>query len=236
VRFSWGLVEGMMSRRGRGKFEPAPLSEKNIAVNALRAQIKSEAETEAEKQKFDKMIISSWLNTKSTRGDCDGLFPEGNMMTPGGVLPERLEEGFNLLKENYPHFDVNPKDNIFIILKGKLEGRKTQVLGYGINPQIAGTSWCGALRDTEKELQLKEKFRFIENYIKENQPRVQRLINEINSKTEMAGLRKLVGNNSNNNLLKFNREEELKGLFNAPASNKTRSRKRKNRKTLRKRR
>jgi hypothetical protein len=223
-----------MSRRGRGKFEPAPLSEKNIAVSALKDQIKSEAEKEAEKQKFDKMIISSWLNTKSSRGDCDGLFPEGNMMTPGGILPEKLEEGFNLLKENYPHFDVNPKDNIFVILKGKLEGRKTQVYGY-IGPAIAGKSWCGALLDTEKELQLKEKFRFIENYIKENQPRVQRLINEINSKTEMAGLRKLVGNNSNANLLKFNREEELKGLFNVP-SNKTRTRRRKNRKTLRKRR
>jgi len=220
-----------MSRRGRGKFEPAPLSEKNIAVNALKDQIKSEAETEASKINFDKMIISSWLRTKSRRGDCDGLWDDSHTVDPKGFnsIPEKLEEGLNLLKENYPHFDV------LTIIKSKLDMCKTQVLGYGLNPQIAKISWCYAFGLAERELQLREKDKFIEDYIKENQPRVQRLINEINSKTEMAGLRKLVGNNSNANLLKFNREEELKGLFNVP-SNKTRTRRRKNRKTLRKRR
>jgi len=56
--------------------------------------------------------------------------------------------------------------------------------------------------------------------------------NLLNRNSNLLGLY-----NVNNTLLKFPpREEELKGLFNASAPNKTRSRKRKNRKTLRKRR
>ena len=52
-----------------------------------------------------------------------------------------------------------------------------------------------------------------------------------NRKSNLLGLYK-----TKKNLLKFpSREEELKGLFNVP-SNKTRTRRRKNRKTLRKRR
>lgn len=184
--------------------------------------VRREAIAEASKVAFFKDVIRTWLNKK---GGCDRIFPARSVVPS---MPSELKEGVELLKESYPHANVE------MVWKEKAKVAKSQVSGY-VYPETSNYDWCMTLLQTEKELVQGEKDAFIQDYISTKADRIQKIVNEIEGDKNMIGLRKLVGNNSNNNLLKFNREEELKGLFNAP-SNTTRSRKRKNRKTLRKRR
>jgi len=185
--------------------------------------IRREAESEAAKIKFLKNVYHNWLVKKNSR--CDQLFTD----VPFSEPPKELNELVELLKESYPH----TKD-ISSMWKNKANTITMPSTGY-VGRLVTKISWCYALRDIEKELAEIEKKAFIEEYIANNAERIQKIINQIEGDKNIRGLRKLVGNNSNsnNNLLKFPpREEELKGLFNAPvSSNKTRSRKRKNRKT-----
>lgn len=182
-------------------FNPNTLKwELQDAISTANEMIRREAVAAADKQSFPKDIVRGWLNKK---GGCDKIFPVRKFASD---MPSELSEVVKLLKTAYPH------TNVELVWKEKAKYAKSQISGCTY-PETSNQDWCMTLFQVEKELPQVEKDALIQEYITTNQPRIQKLVNQIEGDKNIIGLHKLVGVEPNENLLKFNREEELKGLF-----------------------
>jgi hypothetical protein len=143
-------------------------------------------------------------------------------------MPEKLNEAFNLLKAAYKNADIE------LAIKNNLHGRGEQEILMGNSPpniHLCNIDWCDAMKAAEegttytisqninkvidKDIIPQERAAFIKEYMAKNAERIQKMINEAESKEQMDGLEKLVGIVPNNDLLSFpSREDELNTVFN----------------------